>query len=89
MHEVLLLTGLTVFEPNDLNELERQFAMELADVFANLIAIANLLKIDLVAAIQNRYGDHCPTCQEKYCKCPRLIMVGDEARRIGSVSIDP
>ena len=86
MHEVLLLTSLTVFEPNDLDELEKQFALELADVLAHLIAIANLKKIDLTVTIQSRYGDHCPTCLKASCQCPRLTIVKGETRHIGSVS---
>ncbi len=86
MNEVLCLTGITIFEINDLGEFERQFALELADILAHLIAIANLKQIDLTKAIQERYGNYCPECQREFCHCPRLMIAGDRAQRIGSVS---
>ena len=82
--ELLDLTGVTIIEPNNLDDLEREFALELVDVLAHLIAIANLQGIDLTVAIQERYGDCCPTCQFRPCRCPRLMIVKDIAQRIGS-----
>lgn len=84
VQEVLALTPLIAYKLNDLDKLEREFALELADVFAHLIAIANFQKIDLVTAIQRRYGEGCPVCQKKPCQCPRLVIVESGAQRIGS-----
>src|SRR3989344_7408296 len=86
MNEVLSLTSLAIFEINDLEELERQFALELADILAHLIAIANLKKIELALAIQERYGNCCPECKKESCRCPRLMIAGNRAQRISSVS---
>ena len=84
VQEVLALTALTAYKPNNLNELEREFALELADVFAHLIAIANFKKVDLAATIEKHYGQGCPICRTKPCQCPRLMIVKDVVQRIGS-----
>ena len=84
MEEVIELTGVIAFVPNDLDELERQYALELSDVFAHLIAIANLKEINLTAVLQDRYGESCPTCREKSCLCPRVIVTDEEIRKIGT-----
>lgn len=70
MQRLLLLANRSISKSNDLDELERRFALELAEVLANLIAVANLKKINLTAAIQEHYGRGCPACQRGRCQCP-------------------
>jgi len=72
MHEVLLLTGIAAIKPNELKALEEQFAFELADVLAHLMAIKNLelKKIDLSVIIKKCYGHGCPTCKENPLSMP-------------------
>ena len=43
---------------------------EFADVLAWLTTIANVLDIDLTAAVQAKYGDGCPGCGRYACVCP-------------------
>ncbi|MHA2434020.1 MAG: MazG nucleotide pyrophosphohydrolase domain-containing protein, partial [Candidatus Thorarchaeota archaeon] len=42
---------------------------EVADVFAWLISIANLLEIDLSAALLKKYNNACSKCEKKPCEC--------------------
>jgi NTP pyrophosphatase (non-canonical NTP hydrolase) len=48
-------------------EAERQ--LELSDVMAWVASLANLLEIDLDAAMA-RYADGCPKCHGRPCACP-------------------
>jgi NTP pyrophosphatase (non-canonical NTP hydrolase) len=43
---------------------------EMADVFAWLASIANLLKVDLESEIQKKYPKVCPLCSASPCCCP-------------------
>ena len=43
---------------------------ELADVFAWLTSISNLLGIDLEAASYQKYGNGCSKCNHIPCDCP-------------------
>jgi len=45
-------------------------AEEFADVIAWLTTIANVVEIDLAAAIQKKYGEGCPGCKKLVCVCP-------------------
>lgn len=45
-------------------------AEEFADVFAWLATIANVVDIDLDAALRNKYGSGCPGCGDWVCQCP-------------------
>lgn len=51
------------------SELEKKIALELADVLAWVIAIANFFEIDLLAAFQKRYWPHCQYCGQIPCEC--------------------
>lgn len=54
-------------------ELEKRrsnLAEEFADVLAWLSTIANLVDVDLGAAIDKKYGSGCPGCQKFVCICP-------------------
>ncbi len=64
---------LYVASPNDATKLAA--SLECADVLAWLIAIANLLSIDLSSALSTAYRlDRCPSCEQEVCKdeanCP-------------------
>jgi NTP pyrophosphatase (non-canonical NTP hydrolase) len=43
---------------------------EMADVFAWLASMANLLKVDLESEIQKKYPNVCPLCSASPCCCP-------------------
>lgn len=49
----------------DRENLEEEFA----DVLAWLFTIANVIELDLTAAIQKKYGDGCPGCHKYVCIC--------------------
>ena len=43
---------------------------ELADAFAWLLSLANLMDIDLEDAFIRKYPNVCPRCGKKPCECP-------------------
>jgi NTP pyrophosphatase (non-canonical NTP hydrolase) len=43
--------------------------MEFADVLAWLTTIANVVGVDLAAAVQQKYGAGCPGCGKFVCQC--------------------
>jgi NTP pyrophosphatase (non-canonical NTP hydrolase) len=45
---------------------------ELADVFAWLLSVSELLSIDLEDAFVRRYGGGCPKCGNIPCTCPEV-----------------
>jgi NTP pyrophosphatase (non-canonical NTP hydrolase) len=45
-------------------------AAEFADVLAWLATIANVVEVDLSAAVMAKYGSGCPGCGEFVCTCP-------------------
>jgi len=51
------------------NRDNRQIREELADVYAWLLSIANLLNVDLEHAFISRYGNGCPKCSSTPCIC--------------------
>ena len=48
---------------------KEELAKEFADVLAWLATIANVADIDLTAAVQQKYGNGCPGCQQMVCVC--------------------
>src|SRR5262249_37086812 len=44
-------------------------AAEFADVLAWLATLANIVGVDLEAAVQAKYGGGCPGCQQIPCVC--------------------
>lgn len=44
-------------------------AAEFADVLAWLTTIANVVDVDLAAAVRKKYGSGCPGCGQLVCKC--------------------
>ncbi|MDD3888114.1 MAG: hypothetical protein PHN19_05055 [Patescibacteria group bacterium] len=70
--EISELLQLTMKIPeNDLSltKMEEEFSLELADTLAWTIAIANLLNIDLEAAVIKNYGNGCHNCHNDPCEC--------------------
>ena len=43
---------------------------EVADVFAWLCSVANLLEIDMSEAFYKKYSNVCSKCKESPCDCP-------------------
>ncbi len=48
-----------------------QKAEEFADVLAWLATLANVVDVDLEAAVQAKYGVGCPGCRRSPCVCER------------------
>lgn len=48
----------------------QNLAEEFADVIAWLSTIANIVDIDLNAAMLEKYGGGCPGCHRLVCECP-------------------
>jgi NTP pyrophosphatase (non-canonical NTP hydrolase) len=48
-----------------------QKAEEFADVLAWLATMANIVGVDLDAAVQRKYGQGCPGCRQSPCVCDR------------------
>jgi NTP pyrophosphatase (non-canonical NTP hydrolase) len=46
-----------------------ELAMEMADVLAWLVTLANVRGIDLEAAVWQKYGNTCPGCGQAPCAC--------------------
>jgi len=51
-------------------ETKRELALEFADVLAWLATIANVVDVDLEAALAEKYGAGCPGCGQRSCTCP-------------------
>jgi len=49
---------------------QEERAAEFADVLAWLATIANVVGVDLEAAIAEKYGRGCPGCGQLVCVCP-------------------
>lgn len=47
----------------------QQQAEEFADVLAWLATLANVVGVDLEAAVQAKYGSGCPGCRHSPCLC--------------------
>jgi NTP pyrophosphatase (non-canonical NTP hydrolase) len=52
------------------NGSEAEIKSEIADVFAWLISIANILNINLEEAFKSKYNSYCPRCKQNPCRCP-------------------
>jgi NTP pyrophosphatase (non-canonical NTP hydrolase) len=48
---------------------DRERAEEFADVLAWLATLANVVGVDLEAAVQAKYGSGCPGCHHSPCLC--------------------
>ena len=49
---------------------EGHLGLEMADVIAWIVSLANLLNIDLEAEILKKYPRMCPLCSSSPCACP-------------------
>ena len=49
---------------------DRALRDEVADLLAWLLSFCNVVGIDLEEAILAKYGNGCPICKSKPCKCP-------------------
>jgi NTP pyrophosphatase (non-canonical NTP hydrolase) len=47
----------------------REQQEEFADVLAWLATMANMVGVDLEAAVQDKYGSGCPGCRQSPCVC--------------------
>lgn len=47
-----------------------ELSLEFADVLAWLATIANVVDVDLEAAVAKKYGTGCPGCGQRACVCP-------------------
>jgi NTP pyrophosphatase (non-canonical NTP hydrolase) len=56
----------------EVNESTSDIADEIADVFAWLCSLANLLEIDVSEAFYNKYTDACSKCKRSPCDCDEL-----------------
>lgn len=52
-----------------LEDIEREFALELADALAWTVAVANILSLDLEDAVLERFGSGCWNCRKIPCVC--------------------
>ncbi len=48
---------------------DRERAHEFADVLAWLATLANVVGVDLEAAVREKYGGGCPGCGQSPCAC--------------------
>jgi len=48
---------------------QSEIASEMADVFAWVCSLANLLNVDLSEALSEKYGDRCSRCRASPCRC--------------------
>lgn len=62
--------------PITATELVKECEREAADVFSWILTIAYVEKIDLEAAIVDRY-ETCPGCKDIPCKCPVVYISAD------------
>ncbi|NHI89057.1 MAG: nucleotide pyrophosphohydrolase [Candidatus Thorarchaeota archaeon] len=59
-------------EAIDNTETKDFIADEVADVFAWLCSLANLLEIDVADAFYKKYTDVCSKCKKSPCECDTL-----------------
>ncbi len=52
---------------------------EFADVLAWLVSLACLEGIDIEDAVTAKYGDGCPACGEKPCRCEDPTKIAEDA----------
>ncbi len=48
-------------------------AGEMADIYAWVASLANLLDIDLDQAVVSKYAEACPRCTQNPCECHRNL----------------
>lgn len=80
----LLMSRLPMSESGstDREALARNLRNELCDVLAWTLGAANVLNIDLMTAVTDRYGAGCPTCKQPHCACRIDHHHGIKARTV-------
>lgn len=51
------------------DDIRREYVLELADTQAWTLGLATMLGVDLQTAMEARYGGGCPTCSSNRCAC--------------------
>lgn len=72
--EILVLQMMTSNTKLTCEEIEKAIALELADVLAWVIAVANFLEIDLEKAVLDRFGEGCWKCRQNPCVCVGFVI---------------
>jgi NTP pyrophosphatase (non-canonical NTP hydrolase) len=66
-----LATALRTHASGDAShDTKEELTLEFADVLAWLATIANVVDVDLEAAVERKYGTGCPGCGKRACVCP-------------------
>ncbi|MBX4200163.1 hypothetical protein KW790_01765 [Candidatus Parcubacteria bacterium] len=58
----------------EIDELEMELGLELADMLAWTIGLAGVLDIDLEGAVRHYYGKGCLACQSPSCRCSKHFV---------------
>lgn len=53
----------------DDEQLHRHYSHGIADLAAWVLAVGNVVGVDVQKAVENRYGNGCPTCGNFQCSC--------------------
>lgn len=64
-----------------------EIMVEISDVLAWLLSVANLLQVDIEEEFTNRYGDNCPKCGHKPCICPYRDMPDKDVKLVVNQSL--
>lgn len=65
-----------------LDDIEREFALELADTFSWTMAVANMVGVDIEKAVLDRFGGNCWKCKKDPCGCTQFNVVPVDWRRL-------
>lgn len=82
LDEWLLVTVAPPLDRFDWTGARKHLIYELIDVFARLIAVANILDIDLEAVVVKHYENGCGVCNENPCDC----KLSEYVTRIGKAN---
>lgn len=71
-------------------EAHKLYIGEIADVFAWIMAVADLLNINLEEVVVEYYKNGCPHCTSNPCICPPEIQISEEMRiNVGTAGLPP
>lgn len=82
--EILELQSGVAYIDAGVDELEWQYALEVSDVLSWVIAVANVLNVDLAEAVEKTYADGCPACCSRVCQCRRYLVEAGMLKRFAS-----
>lgn len=68
------ITAATSQEFRSVDAIYDEFALEFADTLAWIIAVANVLEVDIEQAFLDRYGNGCRKCGQNPCACLHFSM---------------